>query len=1051
MLRAHTRLLIAIGLAVLIAGALGIALWTHSSPVRVTSRPTPREKLSPREVETVAQLVRAGGPQTESPASSVPGADLETSPAAELASIEGRVALPDGNPAEGTEVVLLEVEEIDALSLARAARRDEGTALRELLERHVSLADQARTAADGAFVFTRLSPAHYVVVARDRHHPSTVSHLLRLGDDNDADGLRVDLTLERGLAIEGRVIDAEGEPVSGAIIGAREVHRDRRGARTLPFLPKDTLDVVRIGERLRTRSTESEDDGSFRLRGLHPCSHGLLAKAPGNLRARAAGVDAGETDLVVRLEEGATLKGQVRFANGSPAAGVTVEVFSSRSVGEGPPRPPGLLPRESGARGETDARGSFLLTQLEPGLHVLRVRGGGVKTETIPEVRLERSRENALAITVQPGSTLRGVVVGEQGTPLVGVKVHVKSRPPRVLETGAAGRFFTDSLDPDSYWVSVAAAPPYPQNTAARRVETDQAEVVFTLRPATPVSGRILDATTGEPVDGARLTLRSPSTKHGPLNALSDAEGRFLILSGVDGSLALRAAALSYYSVSRELLLQPGVPVTGVEIGLPAATRLEGLVRTPDGEPVGAALVALGSGTAFGEAHWAGPVATTPEGTFRLFLSRPVPPGEYYLHVTHPECYLPESLRLTEVELARNLSDIEVTLAPGGSLSGTVSDLGTGVANAAVQILRCAVELSTETQLPPGMELPWLPEGEARSDHRGRFDVQGLRPGAYVLRVEADGYSPYRGEPFLVARSSRAQQTISLWGESIIAGVIRDDEGRPLADATITARSTNRAPDAVNQAWSDEAGRYRLPKLRPRRYDLRVARKGYGPEERPAVDAGNEQVDFSLSAPGAIAGTVSDLRSGLPVRDFEVRVLPDSAALRGRLGRVLPDLRERGEFRVEDLPRSPYLLMVTADGYRIHESPVLVEPGSETRVAVALDPGAAIEGSVFDTLGRPVAALALRAVRLVWKPKGSGGEDRQRELVPFRDSGADTLTRSTTTDGRGAFRLGGLADGYYRIEANHPELGKKVTAPVEVSSARDAPTPQVRVVLDPER
>ena len=157
--------------------------------------------------------------------------------------------------------------------------------------------------------------------------------------------------------------------------------------------------------------------------------------------------------------------------------------------------------------------------------------------------------------------------------------------------------------------------------------------------------------------------------------------------------MALRASANSDHSVSRHLLLQPGVPVADVTIALSPASRLEGRVRTPEGEPVGAALVTLGSGAAFGEARWAGPVATTPEGTFLLFLSRPAPQGEPYLRVTHPDYYLPESLPLTEVQLATHLSGIEVTLCPGGAISQTVNHGAGAVADAAVQVLRSAVEL----------------------------------------------------------------------------------------------------------------------------------------------------------------------------------------------------------------------------------------------------------------------------------------------------------------------------------------------------------------------
>jgi hypothetical protein len=115
------------GLAVGVVGALGLALWMHSAQQRLAHWPGARKTLAPRDAKAVSQIL----------SSARPGTDLETSPTAALAAVQGSVLTPEGYPAEGTEVVLLEVKKVDALSLAQAARGDSRSVLQDLLEQHV--------------------------------------------------------------------------------------------------------------------------------------------------------------------------------------------------------------------------------------------------------------------------------------------------------------------------------------------------------------------------------------------------------------------------------------------------------------------------------------------------------------------------------------------------------------------------------------------------------------------------------------------------------------------------------------------------------------------------------------------------------------------------------------------------------------------------------------------------------------------------------------------------------------------------------------------------
>ncbi len=68
----------------------------------------------------------------------------------------------------------------------------------------------------------------------------------------------------------------------------------------------------------------------------------------------------------------------------------------------------------------------------------------------------------------------------------------------------------------------------------------------------------------------------------------------------------------------------------------------------------------------------------------------------------------------------------------------------------------------------------------------------------------------------------------SIWAQStsaVLTGVVRDEAGRPVADATIQARADDTG--RVRTTLSDSKGRYRIDTIEPGRWTL-VARDGRG-------------------------------------------------------------------------------------------------------------------------------------------------------------------------------------------------------------------------------
>ena len=240
-------------------------------------------------------------------------------------------------------------------------------------------------------------------------------------------------------------------------------------------------------------------------------------------------------------------------ANRSPVAGVRVLLFTA--VGR-------TLPIVQVGETATDANGEFEFPNLIPprdvdGLDRLEYQVFAVDTNWAigtgtfgfrlkkPWATIRISREEG---------TLSGKVVNAQGQPVAGATVATFSIDGRALPgilsttTGRDGRFTIDKL-PVVRSRNGAQAPvtfqvlhrDYPETSG--HVAELPADVTVSLPDGCTVSGRVVDAVTGKPVENALVTgerlwyqgrrERWPIDRHGTF-ALSDAAGRFRMVLAED-------------------------------------------------------------------------------------------------------------------------------------------------------------------------------------------------------------------------------------------------------------------------------------------------------------------------------------------------------------------------------------------------------------------------------------------------------------------------------------------------------------------------------------
>jgi hypothetical protein len=268
--------------------------------------------------------------------------------------------------------------------------------------------------ADGRFSFTALAAGEYAVAAGPGEHQSRhnlhgygrnepidePSMLPRAGVDLKAGEIRrdVNISLTRALAIEGRVVDSNGEPMAEVSVSivrpdsgptfSTSTYTDDRGDYRAYGLPPGRYRVCAEVERGR----EVPLDTLGPLRTCHPASPGPAAAADVVLTA----ADVSGIDIQLQRAQTFTISGIVVDAAGVPADGGWINAGS-------------LEDRNRTAPGQLE-RGRFTIRGLLPGRYLLRASVGDPSNPSGTRPPL-REREMGFTAVDVSGSDVTNVTV----------------------------------------------------------------------------------------------------------------------------------------------------------------------------------------------------------------------------------------------------------------------------------------------------------------------------------------------------------------------------------------------------------------------------------------------------------------------------------------------------------------------------------------------------------------------------------------------------------------------------------------------------------------
>ncbi len=594
-----------------------------------------------------------------------------------------------------------------------------------------------------------------------------------------------------GARVSGTVLDALGGPIANARV-----------------VIERAITVLRS-----VLETQSDEEGRFSF----PSARGFVtvrAEHEG-YAPESKGVTAPIEELTLQLAPASIVRGRV-VARGTraPVAGVEVRGL------------PNGMPAKT-APALTDAEGNFTLAELEPGRYAFAAtheswRGA---TERLIEVKLA-DHVSGVVIEVDPAVRVLGRVVAVSGAERAACPRGVVSLDPVQPDDatlasfkGGPARTNVAPIDTDGtvrfpgilsgrYEVNlqcaehVLATGPKLLDIADRDVEVE-----WTVRPGLSLTVRVVDAL-DRPVPNAPLFLSSvrddrPDVEVGT-TLIADAEG----LASVKGELTpgeytVRPAD-SNQDERATIRLEQDSPPAELSLKLAGSGSIAVTVRSEDGQPVNSLFVSLTGDVALPPAP-PGVVPPTPTmplqrqaiergaGEYRLDGLKP---GSYELRIedgVNPSLAAPGgTVHITpDATLA-----IEVVLPRQGSIRGTVVDeQGNPEPNAWVSATPADEELSVWARA-----ITVRQPTRVLTDADGQFELTKLAPRArYTLRAQ----QPYDNATVVHGVEEGTNVRILLPPSGSIAGFVRDETGRPVAHAHVSAQQHETASARITTSGED--------------------------------------------------------------------------------------------------------------------------------------------------------------------------------------------------------------------------------------------------------
>lgn len=610
----------------------------------------------------------------------------------------------------------------------------------------------------------------------------------------------LEVVLRRAARISGMVVGESGEPVAGARVAAAAA--------------PDPL-------RISARDAITDAGGRFEIEGVALGNLSLTVDAEGYLPYRATDLQTAEgqsiADLEVTLVLGATLAGHVTDSDDRPVAAAVVYGYP---VGER-----GTFARRQGITGED---GRYRLSGVGTGPHRVAAEHPSFPRR-VREIAVEPGI-NELDFELAGGAEISGRVVDSGGGPVAGAAVTLEDRAARFrgesprTTSGDDGGFVLRGVLDGTYTL-MADKPGYARGRGSER---------FTVAAAAPISGLVVELEAGTSLSGyvlgldfddlarVRIAARGPRGL-GSRQGRIDYQGRYSIAGLAPGRWTLFAEARgSGRRTEKAVIVEPGVPEIETDLEFADGFTLSG--RAVQGEnPVRGASVRLS------KPHFRSATAVTdPDGGFVI---EGLESGTYQLSLVD----LATGLQHRQpVEI---FGDREIVVEISDAwISGTVRDRTDGRPIAGA---RLALE-PAGGGFAGAATASRFRGSQVESDSNGRFRIEGVPRGSWLLSARKSGYAP-------------AEAPVEVAVASTVEGLEIEMEAAEGFTFEVVLAS-GQIPAAVDLAVHDGAGRSVVQGLFETAEGgrVRLDRVPAGTWELALAADGSANVYLPVTAPGSL-------------------------------------------------------------------------------------------------------------------------------------------------------------------------------------------------------
>jgi protocatechuate 3,4-dioxygenase beta subunit/5-hydroxyisourate hydrolase-like protein (transthyretin family) len=601
----------------------------------------------------------------------------------------------------------------------------------------------------------------------------------------------VDFLVSKGISISGTVVDEKGEPVVDASVSGQ-------------------ADSGVVSDRQKT-----DANGDFVLTGFQ--THNTVNLRVGDSMSRHGRVaikivDSGVSGVKIRLESAASISGTLVYSTGEP-------VFRQR-----------LIARDSRSNGapqlgfaHTTIKGEFSFGRLRSGTYIINTqdRFGSTESEkTLTTVTVEKGHRLENLRLVIPGAparkvTISGTITDDTGAPAEGVRVSFDAMKGNDSSTGtnpstsADGRYVIEVREGMDYRLSFSSNDHVSRNL--ENIPAGSTSIDVTLKRSGWITGTITDAATGEPIPSFALGLQ-----HGPIDLIRQiyyrdyyhGKGAFeLDDANPDRTAVIYARVKGYADQAVEVgRVNPGETLDGIRIEMQAPFNVTGRVTDGEGNPVNDAWIYRG------EVPWSDmdghlkAADTDADGQFEL---HDLPGGEHMILTKKPGFVIKE----TAVDLQQRVTQVDIVLGGGASITGIVTLAGEPVENARVSGM-----------IPRPNHVAGAEDIEVQTDGDGRFQDSGLWPGfvkIYAQIITGDRDKMMTQEIELV--DDMEMEINFPIGEysGVIEGFLLEKDGTP-ASGLVMLEVTKGSESEGGTLETSGDGAYRFDRLPPGQFRLQA-------------------------------------------------------------------------------------------------------------------------------------------------------------------------------------------------------------------------------------